>query len=344
MRTGPTSVLIVDDEPHVCDVIHEELRRRGFHCHVASLPQQAQKLLTRRRFDLLIADISMPQISGLDLLVYARRHAPACKVILITGVSNQEYLARALMLGAYDYVEKPFKTGQLAEAASRAASDGADIPQLPLRAAAAIQLSEQAKQAALHSVRALAQTVEAKDPFTRRHSEQVTHYATNLAKILLVRPEAIESIRIASLLHDIGKIGVPDRILTKPGKLTEAEFEHIRRHPALGADILANIPLFAREAQLVRHHHETWDGRGYPDGLVGEDVPLGSRIIGVADSMDAMLMARSYKKKYLVEKMLGELARCSGSQFDPQIAAAAVQWSRANSNKLILPGRTGEAA
>jgi HD-GYP domain-containing protein (c-di-GMP phosphodiesterase class II) len=158
----------------------------------------------------------------------------------------------------------------------------------------------------------------------------------------LSRP-ALESTRVASLLHDIGKIGVPDFVLTKPGPLTDEEFQYIRRHPALGSDILASITLFGSEAAMVRYHHERWDGKGYPDGLTGEESPLISRIIQVADCIDAMLMDRTYKKGYPVEKMLFELTRCAGTQFDPKIAVAAQAWCQSHQETLFLPGKAAMA-
>jgi putative two-component system response regulator len=337
MDGDAAQILVVDDDPHVCALIREELVGRGLACQATVDPSQARQLVGSQRFAVLVADIQMPRVTGLDLLAYAGRHAPACKVILITGASKREYLAQAIMLGAYDYVEKPLVLQELADLVLRAIDGGASPSRLPWRAAAAMELSSQAKQASLDSVRALVRAVEAKDPYTRRHSEQVAHYATHLAEAMGMPREMVEQIHTASLLHDIGKIGVPDHILTKPGKLTDKEFEHIRRHPALGAEIIANITLFGREAQLVRHHHEQWDGQGYPDGLTGEETPLASRIICVADCIDAMLMERTYKKGYSVAKMLGELVRAAGTQFDPKIAAAAVQWCRGNPGKLILP-------
>jgi putative nucleotidyltransferase with HDIG domain len=333
------NVLIVDDEPQVCQLIQEELAEYGFSCQIVTEPLQARSLLNTQQFGLLIADIAMPRVGGLDLLAYVKQHLPACKVILITGVSTREYMAQAILLGAYDYIEKPFKTGELAEIVSRALSDEAATASLPARAAEAMEYATHAKQASLESIRALARAVEAKDPHTRRHSEQVTHYAVNLARELGLPEAEVECIRVASLLHDVGKIGVPDNILTKPGPLTDQEFEFIRRHPALGADILANITVFGQEAHLVRYHHERWDGKGYPEGLAGEKVPLGSRIIQVADCMDAMLMDRVYKRGYPVERMLAELERCAGTQFDPRLAAVAAQWCRTSPDKLVLPGR-----
>ncbi len=332
-------ILIVDDEPQVGLMIREELTERGFVCRVAEDAGRAREIIDTEQPDVLITDIQMPGTNGLDLLVYARKHAPQCKVVLTTGYSNRQYLVQALLLGAHDYIEKPFRPGELAEVIFRAVNGESDGSLLMDRAVDAMELGLQTRQASLDSVTALVRAVEAKDPYTRRHSEQVTHYAVNLARATGLAAPVVESIRVASLLHDIGKIGVPDRILTKPGALTEDEFQKISRHSALGSDILASITLFAKEAKLVRHHHERWDGKGYPDGLVGEQTPLESRIIQTADCIDAMLMDRTYKQGYSVDRMLGELLRCSGTQFDPKIASAAIHWCRGNPDKLILPGR-----
>lgn len=337
-------VLVVDDEPSLCELIREDLSLSGFSCTTTTDSRQAKELLKEQEFQVLIADILMPHVSGLDLLAHVRGLGRACRVVLITGGANREQLAQAFLLGAYDYIEKPFPPGELVEVVSKAAHGDSGRPSLFDRAAAAMELSSQARHASLDSVRALVRAVEAKDPYTRRHSEQVAHYATHLAAALGLPEPARESIRIASLLHDIGKIGVPDHILTKPGSLTAEEFQCVRRHPALGGDILASISLFGAEARLVRFHHERWDGKGYPDGLTGEETPLGSRVIQVADCIDAMLMERTYKKGYPAEKMLGELGRCAGTQFDPRLAAAAVQWCRGHPDKMILPNQTLTAA
>lgn len=291
-------------------------------------------------FDLLILDIQMLGLGGLELLAHAREHSPECKVIMVTGHSKREHLSQALLLGAYDYIEKPFKRGELVEAATRALGDQAYGSPLCDRAAAAIELSSQGKRISLESVWALVRAVEAKDPYTRRHSEQVAHYAGNIAAAIGLSGPALESTRVVSLLHDIGKIGVPDYILTKPGPFTAEEFQSISRHPALGSDILASITLFSAEARLVRSHHERWDGKGYPDGLKGEESPLISRIIQVADCIDAMLMERTYKKGLPVETMMGELVHCAGTQFDPMIAATALAWCQSHREAMFLPDKT----
>jgi putative two-component system response regulator len=282
-------------------------------------------------------------LSGLDVLVCAKRKAPGCRVVLITAHGTPNRVAQALFLGAFDYVEKPFEANELLSIVSRALQDKMQLPALALRAADAMQFQNQAARASMDSVLALVRAVEAKDAYTRRHSEQVAHYATSLAAAMGLPKAGVESIRVAALLHDIGKIGVPDHILTKPGPLTDEEFQYIRRHPALGAEIPGTIGMFRAESLLVRCHHERWDGRGYPDGLTGEESPLAARVIMVADCIDAMLMERTYKKSYSVEKMLAELGRCAGIQFDPKIAAAALAWCQSHREALFLPDKTEPA-
>ncbi len=343
MASGPYRVLVVDDEPAVCALIQDELRHQGYNCTVASEPEQAIELLDGDAFDLIVADISMPRLSGLDVLVCAKRKAPDCRVVLITAHGTRDRVAQALFLGAFDYVKKPFRAGELLSVVSRALHDRAQFSALALRAADAMESEDQAARASLDSVLALVRAVEAKDAYTRRHSEQVAHYAKSIAKALDLPPRLIERIHVAALLHDVGKIGVPDHVLTKPGPLTEEEFQHIRGHPALGAEILGTIGLFKDESIFVRHHHERWDGQGYPDGLTGEETPLGARIIQVADCIDAMLMERTYKKSYSVEKMLAELTRWAGTQFDPKLAAVAAAWCHSHREALFLPGKAAPA-
>jgi len=338
MQLSSASVLIVDDEPQVCSLIRDGLARDGLRCVTVTEPQQAKQSLDREQFAVMVADISMPHVSGLDLLAYAKKTIPACKVILITGVSSAQYLTEALSLGAFDYLQKPFDLNQLTETVRKAIRDDSNsCSLLSTKAARAMQTESLLKETSLEGIRALVHAVEAKDPYTRRHSEQVAHYAVNLAWQVGLLPAQVESIRLAALVHDVGKIGVPDNILTKAAPLTDEEFEHIRRHPVVGSEILKNLSTFAAEVELVRHHHENWDGTGYPDGLAGDQIPRGARVINIADSMDAMLMHRTYKRSYSPEEMLAELIRCTGTQFDPDLAAAAVNWCRVCPNELIIP-------
>ena len=323
--------------------MQEALVRKGFECLSTTSPDRAKELLEHESFDVLVADVKMPELSGLDLLACVRRIDPRCEVLLITGFANRERIAQALLLGAYDYLEKPLDMAEFVAVVSKAAATSGGVPELHTKAAAALELNGQTAQAALDSVQALSRAVEAKDPYTRRHSEQVAHYAAHLARSLQLPEGEVESIHIAALLHDIGKIGVPDEILTKPGQLSDEEFGHIRQHPGLGEAILEKVTLFRKEAKLIRYHHERWDGRGYPDGLAAEEIPLLSQVLNVADSVDAMLMARTYKHAYPVEQMLDELVQEAGGQFSPRLSAAAIDWCNANPGLLITPAKPVEA-
>jgi response regulator RpfG family c-di-GMP phosphodiesterase len=339
-------VLVVDDEPQVCALIHDGLAGSGLDSKTLSDPVDALEQARSGRFRVIITDVSMPTVNGLDILSQARRALPSCRVILITGVSNTRFLADALRLGAYDYFQKPFEMDKLIDSVDRALKDDGASQGLTMRAARAIQQEDLHDMASLETISALVHAVEAKDPYTRRHSEQVTFYAASLAEYARLSPPMVESIRVASLLHDVGKIGVPDSILTKPGALSDEEFAEIQKHPAIGQKIVEKVSMLVCETQLIRHHHERWDGRGYPDGLAGEEIPIGARIINLADSIDAMLMLRTYKKPYSIEEMMEELRRCAGSQFDPKLARSAHQWCLENRDRIIRVegGEESEAA
>ncbi|RME39679.1 MAG: HD domain-containing protein [Planctomycetota bacterium] len=178
----------------------------------------------------------------------------------------------------------------------------------------------------LESVRALIAAVEAKDPYTRAHSVTVARYAEAIARRMNLPPATVTAIHSAALLHDIGKIGVPDAVLTKAGRLTEAEFRLIKRHPETALEILSHLSTLTEERAIILHHHERWDGTGYPAGLSGKEIPIGARIVAVADALDTMLSARSYKQAYDLRQVREELIRCAGTQFDPVVIRAAVAW------------------
>jgi putative nucleotidyltransferase with HDIG domain len=175
---------------------------------------------------------------------------------------------------------------------------------------------------------ALVTAVEAKDPSSEVHSLHVAAYAERLARLVGIVPAEVDVIVIAALLHDVGKIGIPDAILTKPGPLSVDEFAVVKQHPIVGEAILRPIGFLERELTLVRHHHEWYNGSGYPDGLAGDQIPLGARILQVADGIDAMISPRSYKPSRSIDEVMVELLRCRGTQFDPFFADTAVEWLR----------------
>jgi len=335
MKPDHKDVLIVDDDPDVCELLNRVLTAEGFDCVCATSGLHATSLLAERDFAVTICDVAMPDMTGLELLAHTRTTNHVCKMIVITGFPSTENLAQSLSLGAFEYFRKPFNIGELVDAARKACSKDTPMASLPARAAEAIRLEDQYRRTSLESIRALVHTVEARDPYTCRHSEQVAYYAEHLAQQVGLGKREVDSIRVAALVHDIGKIAVPDNVLTKPGPLSDKERSEIRHHPEIGYNILKEISVFADEASLVRHHHENWDGSGYPEGLAGKDIPAGSRILNVADSVDAMLMQRSYKRPYTIKEALGELSRCSGTQFDPDLVPTAIDWFTSNLQRII---------
>lgn len=187
-------------------------------------------------------------------------------------------------------------------------------------------IGKHARTTHTESLQALLAAVDAKDPYTRSHSLRVAAYADAVAKRMDRSVEDRRTLQAAALLHDVGKIGVPDRILTKPGRLTSDEFDMMRRHPQIALDILAPMKFLAQHRPLILHHHERYDGTGYPDRLVGEHIPLGARILSVVDAIDTMLSPRSYKSAFTLDDVRAELIAGSGKQFDPRVVGVALDW------------------
>ncbi|MCG3177963.1 MAG: Cyclic di-GMP phosphodiesterase [Phycisphaerae bacterium] len=337
MNAELINVLVLDAEPLLHASIATELADSQAACTMASGVEGACELLRTRPFDALIVDTERPGPGVAELLTTAARVAPDCRVVLVAGAEGRDGLAQGIMMGAEDYVEKPFKPGELAEVLHKVLGGTPSAAAWSLADDGTMQWRREPTRAALAAVRQLVLATEARDPLTRRHHEHVAHYATGLAELIGLSRAQVESIRIAALVHDVGKMSVPIHILLKQGRLNSREFEYIRRHPEVGADLLANLTLFKDEADLVRHHHESWDGRGYPDGLACREIPVGARIIHVADAMDGMLMSRTYKRAYSTEEMLSELIRCAGTQYDRDVASAAIRWCAEHPDQLILP-------
>jgi diguanylate cyclase (GGDEF)-like protein len=196
---------------------------------------------------------------------------------------------------------------------------------------------QQLKRTYLESTRALVGAVEAKDPHTRRHSMTVSDYAESLGTRLRLPASQIESLKVAAILHDVGKIGVPDAILQKPGPLTDEEYDAVKQHPQTALQILGQASFLSSELPLILHHHERYDGGGYPAGLAGDEIPFGARILAVADSLDAMFSRRSYKAGLTVDRVRRELHRCAGTQWDPAAVEAAAgfldSWSQGSADR-----------
>jgi response regulator RpfG family c-di-GMP phosphodiesterase len=333
-------LLIVDDEKHIRDLLELILSDAGYACVKVSNGSEALKILEKENFDMLITDIRMPGISGVDLIKRAMQIRPHIAAIVISAVAQVNIAVEALKSGAYDYMVKPVNDlNRLLLIIDRAL----ELRRLKLENIRYQQrLEEMVHQRTKHvqelffnSITALVQALEEKDGYTMGHSRQVAEISCMIGERMGLSGEHIAQLDLAGQLHDIGKIGIPDEILRKPGPLSPEEYEIVKSHPARSYRILR--PLFefkgsldeitmnengrAKEETLdiILHHHERFDGEGYPDGLKGEDIPLGARILAVADAYEAMTSKRAYRAPLAPDKAIREIQREAGIQFDPEV-------------------------
>ncbi len=326
-------VLIVDDEPEVRSVLRRSLLESDYECETASDAQDALAKIRNDRYSLVLSDVNMPGMSGIELLRYIKTHDPAVSVIMITGLHDLATAVDSLRLGACDYITKPFDVLTVRRAVARAlALHHLELQQRGhqeelerLIRERTVKLNgalQDVKESYRFTLETLVAALDAREHETRAHSQRVREYACLLARRLGVGGNELIQIGRGALLHDIGKIGVPDAILLKPAGLTKDEWVQMKRHPRVGYDILKGIKFLAPAAEIVLTHQERWDGNGYPNGLRGSDIPLGSRIFAVVDTLDAMTSDRPYRKALPFAAAHEEVDRCSGTQFDPEVAKA----------------------
>jgi len=294
---------------------------------LAGSVQEARTHLTEEAPSLLITDIHMPDGSGLDLARHLKETRPEVPFLVMTGKGEMETAIDAVRLSASDYLLKPFKNGELAAAVARVLQERTRLAKREQRIQAMEQqlLAQSEEADGLHfgNVYSLVEALEAKDPYTRGHSARVTRYAMSIAEGLGKRVKG-DKLKLGATLHDIGKIGVRESTLNKEGPLTDEEWRHVQDHTTIGERIV--LPATEDEEILgaIRSHHERWDGKGYPDGLAGEEIPLLARVIAVADSLDAMTTNRAYRGSRSQAEALAEVRAMSGTQFDPEIAETAL--------------------
>ncbi|MDQ3806510.1 MAG: response regulator [Acidobacteriota bacterium] len=329
---GRPRLLVADDDAEVRDILREFLGR-DYDCAAVGSAEEALALLGAGRFNLVVSDIAMPGMSGLELAAHVRAVAPGTVVVVISGTQTLEAAVAALRAGAFDYVVKPFELGHV-ETAVRRALEHQGLLAAKLRYERDLQemIRRRTREldGALRSVErsyrmtleALTAALETRDAETRGHSERVVNFSLRLGREMGLDREQLRSLEFGSLLHDIGKIGVPDAILRKPAALTEAEWMKMREHPRHGARILRGIEFLEGAARVVAQHHEKWDGTGYPSGLRGDEIDLNARIFAVADAFDAITSDRVYRRGRSYEEAARELDRCAGTHFDPTVVAA----------------------
>ncbi len=320
-------VVVVDDDAIILRNANTILSEAGFKVTCLKSGKLLLDYVEKNTIDMLLLDIKMPELDGFETLKLLRewekkRERREIPVIFFTANDDCASETAGLSLGAMDFIRKPFA----AEVLTLRVRHLLDLIRLQRDLHAEVERKTQEIEGlSLHVVHSLADAIDAKDAYTKGHSGRVADYSREIAKRFGYSAERQEEIYMMGLLHDVGKIGVPDEVINKPGKLTDEEFAKIKTHPGRGARILENIKEMPKLATGARWHHERYDGRGYPDGLAGENIPEEARIIAVADAYDAMTSHRSYRDVIPQEVVKGELEKGSGTQFDPRFAAIMLE-------------------
>jgi len=317
-------ILCIDDNPEVLKLM-KMLLADEFDLELMTSAEQGLQFLRDRNPDLVLCDVMMP---GMDGHAFSRavKSDPALKhipIMLVTARSGAEMLNEGLQAGADDYISKPFDSTELKariRALLRLRQMEAELAlvnrNLKMRTS---DLVDQQRSLFLSTVKSLASAIDAKDEYTRHHSTRVTDFTLKIAAKMGFSEKELGELELAAVLHDVGKIGVPESILNKPGKLTDQEFKIVMEHPVRGEAILSPVIELKEIGRIVRAHHERYDGRGYPDKLKGREIPLGARIMSIADTYDSITSERPYRKAASHRYAVKEIISCSGTQFDPEV-------------------------
>ncbi len=329
----PPRILIVDDDESVRDVISVLLQEEGYTCVTASGADMALEMAAQEATPLVISDMKMPGKDGLWLLEAFRDQHPDTSIIMLTGYGDTESAVDCLRRGAVDYLLKPPKLTDLIRAIERAlAKRRVEMARKRYQKKLERKVRDRTTElrTALKDIAttyqntllALVSALDAREHETSDHSQRVVEYTTAIAHRLTIKGAELEEIARGALLHDIGKIGVPDAVLLKPGKLTPEEWVEMRRHPDIGFNMISAIPFLGVPAQIVLSHQERFDGQGYPRKMGSHEIHIGARIFAVADTLDAMTSDRPYRQGTTFGNAMAEINRCAGSQFDPEVVKA----------------------
>jgi len=318
-------ILTVDDEVAITKLLSQKLSRIGYGCEEANSAEQALARLRINPAELVILDVKMPGKSGIELLPEIKSSWPDTMVIMATAVAETSVAIECMKRGAEDYICKPFDLNEVALSVERTL--GARRLQLEIKEnhrhleEKVGQQTEETRKLFLGAIEALVLSLEAKDKYTGGHSRRTTEIALAIGSELGLSTDDMEDLRWGSLLHDVGKIAVDQLIQNKPGTLTRQEYEHIMIHANVGAGIVRPV-VNERVVEMIEHHHDRFDGSGLHQVVAGKDIPLGARILAVADTFDAMTSDRPYRSAMSLEEALGEINRGTGTQFDPVVASA----------------------
>ncbi len=331
--TNGKRLLVVDDEENIRTPLSTFLRSRGYEVVTAESGARALTLLGEQKFMLMLCDIRMPGLSGVDVVPHAIRADSDLAVVMLTAVNDAPTATEALSNGALDYLMKPIELADLEAAVERAlhkrslAIDQRNIERM-IREEVAIRTTElEAEKQALRSLtvnvaETLINAMEAKDVYLRGHSQRVAELSASMAEELGLDADTVEHVRLAGRLHDVGKIGIREDILNKPGALTPDEFDHIKTHVRIGMEILSPLKHIGLALRFVEDHHEHHDGNGYPQGLRGEQISIGGRILVAADAFDALTSRRAYREPMTQEATVAYMRRLAGTLMDPAVFTA----------------------
>lgn len=330
---APIRILVVDDENTIRLVLARFLGTRGFEVATADSGDAALEMLSASQYDLMLCDVRMPGLSGVEILPAARRIDPSLGIVMLSAVNDAPTAAEAMGFGVLDYLIKPVELNQLHGAVNRALHKrGLLREQLRVEAAIRDEVASRTaelkrEKAHLHEltisvVESLVTAMEARDVFQRGHSARVAEIAASVAEHLGLAPDVVEDVRIAGRLHDVGNIGLREGILNKPGPLDREEYEHIKDHVHIGVEILTPLRHIERAVTFVAEHHEHWDGSGYPHARAGEHISIGGRILAAADAFDAMISRRAYRSPLPPEEAVEKLQTLCGTQLDPRVYEA----------------------
>ncbi len=317
------TVLVVDDEEMMRELVTERLKLEGYTVEAAENGEQALQKIKANGYDLLLTDLNMPVLNGLQLLKKLADNRDLATVVM-SGQGDLETAVYAMKLGASDYIFKPINfrvlLHTLESAMKKKMMEKALIDYQDNLEKKVFEQTMIINDFYLRSIQSLVKALEAKDSYTRGHSERVTFYSLELAKGL-GKSVDMEKLRSAGILHDLGKIGIPETILNKPGRLENEEFVIVKKHPSMGVQILEPIESLKGVFPVIMHHHERFDGKGYPSGLQGAKIPIEARILAIADTYDAMTSNRAYRGALSPQQAVEEIDKFAGSQFDPDLAS-----------------------
>lgn len=338
-------ILVVDDDSAICDILSGYFRDLGVDCQSSQNPREAVELIRQNEYDVILSDIYMPGMTGHELLAIGIKHCPLTPFVLMTGNPNLENAISAIRLGAYDYITKPFHLDFVYFTLNRALH----YRRLALQNRAYQENLEQQVEERTRelseflflAVQSLSRALEARDPYTQGHASRVSHLVIRVARELGVDEKEFPALRLAAQLHDIGKIGVPDSILQKKEKLTDAEYEVMKDHVNIGHKILSPIPSLKEVSRYVYEHHERVDGRGYPRGLTREQIHPNSRILMAVEVCDALATERCYKEAWEIPRIIAYFRENAGTAFDPDVAEALVRVLETEGDQFLMSWNDG---